>query len=134
MKSRNIVTESASHKSIPALGVVERTYRYLAKISPAISGEQGHDATYRAACTLLRGFALSPEISYALLMGAFDHRCTPPWSDPAENNLLISAGDHKRILAISIKGVPISQQICLLEVTRRVLNRVAFFSPKRSMP
>jgi len=44
----------------------ERAQTYLAKLPPAISGSGGHDATFRAACELIR-VGLSDGEALALL-------------------------------------------------------------------
>lgn len=60
---------------------VRRASRYLAKIDPAISGSGGHSVTFRAACSLVIGFDLSPDDAFALLASEYNPRCEPPWSE-----------------------------------------------------
>jgi KaiC/GvpD/RAD55 family RecA-like ATPase len=60
--------------------VVERARKYLDKLPPAISGSSGHNATFHAACVLVQGFGLSSDVALALL-GEFNQRCSPPWSE-----------------------------------------------------
>jgi hypothetical protein len=60
--------------------VVDRARAYLAAMPPAIAGQNGHDRTFVAACALVNGFALEPEIARALL-GEYNSRCLPPWSE-----------------------------------------------------
>ena len=52
---------------------------YLAKLPPAISGAGGHDATFRAACELVR-FGLGDGEAMALLR-EYNARCQPPWTE-----------------------------------------------------
>ena len=59
--------------------VVERARRYLSKLPPAISGNNGHGATFGAALALVKGFELSEPDTMALL-GEYSQRCEPPWS------------------------------------------------------
>lgn len=60
--------------------VVERARKYLAEIEGAVSGQHGHDKTFRAACKIVRGFALP--LSQALpLLREWNQRCQPPWSE-----------------------------------------------------
>ena len=59
---------------------MERARNYLAKLPSAIGGERGHDATFRAACVLVHGFALEPAAALDLLRG-YSARCVPPWSE-----------------------------------------------------
>ena len=60
--------------------VLRRARNYLTKLPPAVSGQGGHDATFRAACLLAIGFGLDREQSLALLQ-EWNERCQPPWSD-----------------------------------------------------
>jgi hypothetical protein len=50
----------------------------LSGLPPAISGQSGHRATFRAACECVR-FGLGDGDALALL-GEFNRRCSPPWS------------------------------------------------------
>lgn len=62
------------------VSIEERARRYLSRIDPAISGSNGHDATYRAACVVRIGFDLDEETCLRLL-GEWNMRCQPPWSE-----------------------------------------------------
>jgi hypothetical protein len=59
---------------------VERARAYLKKIDPAVSGQHGHDQTFRVACVLVQGFDLSVDDSLPL-MREYSGRCQPPWSE-----------------------------------------------------
>ena len=63
-----------------ATAVTERARKYLAKMPPAISGQGGHDATFRAACVLVLGFGLSTSEALGLLL-EWNLSCQPPWSE-----------------------------------------------------
>jgi hypothetical protein len=58
----------------------ERAARYLSKMPPAVSGEHGHDKTYRVACVLMLGFALSVDEAWPVI-AEWNQGCNPPWSD-----------------------------------------------------
>jgi P4 family phage/plasmid primase-like protien len=58
---------------------VVRAETHVSKIEGAVSGEGGHDRTFRVACDLVRGFALEPNAALAILC-TFNERCRPPWS------------------------------------------------------
>jgi len=60
--------------------VVERARRYLAKCSPAISHQYGHNATFRVACVLVHGFALPGQVALDLLR-EWNQTCQPVWSE-----------------------------------------------------
>jgi hypothetical protein len=58
-----------------------RASRYLATMSPSISGAGGHDALYKAAIVLIRGFQLSEAEALGILLAEFNPRCQPPWAE-----------------------------------------------------
>ena len=62
------------------LSIIERARRYLASVPPAISGQHGDVHTFRACCRLTRGFALDDEQALRVL-GEWNARCQPPWSE-----------------------------------------------------
>lgn len=63
-----------------ATAVYERARRYLAKIPPAVSGQDGHGTTFKVACAMVLGFELSTEEAMSLL-GEWNQGCSPPWSE-----------------------------------------------------
>jgi hypothetical protein len=72
-------TKRSSNSSAPR-GVVERARKYLAKLPPAVSRQGGHDATFRAACAMVRGFGLDRDDVLKLLR-QWNETCQPPWSE-----------------------------------------------------
>lgn len=58
----------------------ERIGRYIDACPPAISGQNGHDQTFRVACILVQGFDLSPDDAYSFL-SRYNERCEPPWNE-----------------------------------------------------
>jgi hypothetical protein len=60
--------------------VMERARRYLAALPPAVSGQHGDVATFRACCRLVRGFLLDDADALAL-MREWNAHCEPPWSE-----------------------------------------------------
>ena len=65
-------------KELPS--VVERARLYLQRCPPAVSGQFGHKATFRVACLLVQGFALSEAEALGLLR-EWNQTCRPPWSE-----------------------------------------------------
>jgi hypothetical protein len=61
--------------------VLERARRYLAKMDKAVSGEKGHNQTFKAACTLVLGFALPTDQAYPILEEWNRTHCEPPWTE-----------------------------------------------------
>lgn len=61
--------------------VLERARQYVDKIEPAISGQRGHDKTFRVACILTLGFGLG-ELDALTVLREFNAKCDPPWSEP----------------------------------------------------
>ena len=59
---------------------MERARLYLQRCPPAISGQHGHDATFRVACVLVHGFDLRTDEALGLLR-EWNQRCNPPWEE-----------------------------------------------------
>lgn len=74
---------------------ISRARAYIARIPGAISGQNGHDATFRVACKLIHDFALQPAEAFPLIL-QWNSTCLPPWS---ERELL-----HKLHDAAKVKG------------------------------
>lgn len=78
---------------------IERARAYLAKMPGAVSGHGGHNATFAAACVLVRGFALPEEEAFDILATDYNPRCEPPWTEWELR--------HKVRSAIEVGGSPI---------------------------
>jgi RecA-family ATPase len=57
----------------------ERARRWLAKVPPSISGQNGHSQAFVASTGLVHGFELSEQDALALLE-EWNRACKPPWS------------------------------------------------------
>jgi hypothetical protein len=57
-----------------------RVRRYLDPIPGAVSGDHGHDRTFRAACKLVLGFAMTPDTAYPYF-AEWNAKCNPPWEE-----------------------------------------------------
>ncbi len=60
--------------------LMDRARAYVAKMPAAISGSEGHRATFMVARALVKDFELSDNDAAALL-AEYNQRCQPPWSD-----------------------------------------------------
>jgi hypothetical protein len=60
---------------------VDRARKYLEACQPAISGQGGHNTTFRVVCHAGPGFGLDPDVCYQLVMTHYNPRCEPPWSE-----------------------------------------------------
>jgi hypothetical protein len=56
----------------------ERISRYVAKLDPSVSGQNGHNSLLIAAGALATGFGLSDELALPFLI-EFNQGCMPPW-------------------------------------------------------
>jgi putative DNA primase/helicase len=56
-----------------------RASAYLAKCDPAISGQRGHDTTFRVTINVGRGFDLTQDECFDLMWAEYNPRCQPPW-------------------------------------------------------
>jgi len=59
----------------------KRASKYLAKMPPAIQGENGSGACFKAAIAMVRGFALPIDDALEILRTEYSPRCEPPWSE-----------------------------------------------------
>ena len=60
--------------------VIERARRYLSAVPPAVMGQHGDAATFRACCRLVRGFALDDD-NALFVLSEWNARCEPPWTE-----------------------------------------------------
>ncbi len=66
--ARNPVRKaSRAYYRAPCVPIVERVRKYLATMDKAVSGQRGHDTTFRVACALVQGFGLSPTEALPLM-------------------------------------------------------------------
>lgn len=73
--------------------IAERARAYIAKIDPAVSGNGGHDQTFKVACVLKMGFALDDGDALQLLR-EWNANCQPPWSERELAHKIKSAGNQ----------------------------------------
>ena len=79
--SAPLYTPNRTYQSSNGTGdVMRRAESYLAKIPGAVSGQNGHDATFKVACHLTRGFSLGFDDAMTLISG-WNQSCEPPWED-----------------------------------------------------
>jgi hypothetical protein len=79
------------------LTVIERARKYVAKCPAAISGQNGHGATFHAAAVLVHGFALGEPDALALLR-EWNGLCVPPWSESDLRHKIKSAANTVHLL------------------------------------
>lgn len=60
--------------------VRDRARKYVEMMPSAVSGRGGSKTTFRVACVLVLGFALSASDAFPLL-AEYSNRCDPPWSE-----------------------------------------------------
>jgi len=89
----------------------ERIERYIAACPPAISGQHGHDRTFRVACILVQGFDLSPEDALSFL-ARYNQRCEPPWT---ERELEHKLRDADRAEGYKSRGYLLQEETRLVE-------------------
>lgn len=73
--------------------IVERARRYMARMPSAISGQGGHNQTFRVACVLVLGFGLGDGEALGL-MREYNARCEPEWSDRELEHKVRSAANQ----------------------------------------
>jgi P4 family phage/plasmid primase-like protien len=67
--------------SAPLSDKAERCRAYLANVPPAISGQGGHDRTFRTARIIANDFDLAGTEEGWNLLNEYNQRCEPPWSE-----------------------------------------------------
>jgi hypothetical protein len=77
----------------------DRVLAYMDKIPPAVSGQRGHDQTFKVAVALVWGFCLSRNEAMEYLC-SYNTRCLPAWTE-AElahkiDSAINEAGEIKR--------------------------------------
>jgi hypothetical protein len=70
--------------------IIERARRYLDRVPGAVSGEAGHNQTFKTACILVLGFNMGRSESYVLL-AEWNKKCNPPWTDKELHHKIESA-------------------------------------------
>ncbi len=83
----------------------QRARNYLKKVPPAISGESGHNQTFKTACLLLRLFGLTVEEAWPLFQ-EWNETCQPPWSEKDLSKKLQDAARHIFVGAGSVAPIP----------------------------
>ena len=73
------------------VSVEERAARYLEKMEPAIQGQRGSDAAFKAALSLVQGFDLTEETALRLFLSVYNPRCIPQWSEREARHKIRSA-------------------------------------------
>lgn len=61
--------------------LLERSSAYLATLPESIESQGGQEALWRAALALVKGFGLSVDDAYKMLIEEYNPRCRPPWSE-----------------------------------------------------
>lgn len=114
-----------------------RAISYLERVDGAVSGQGGHDVTYRAACALVLGFGLSVEVAFRLLRDSYNPRCSPPWSEVELKHKVEDAdeeeGDRGYLLDAergdgSVATIEASPSTAALEGVRGLDARLALLS------
>lgn len=71
---------------------LQRALSYADSYPPAIAGDNGHATTFRLACVLVNGFALSEDEALQVLEH-WNDSCDPPWSTRELEHKVKSAAD-----------------------------------------
>src|SRR6266498_3795346 len=105
---------------------------HLAKLPPAISGDGGHSATFRAACECVR-LGLS-DCDAMLLLGEWNGtHCQPPWS---EKELAHKLADARRKTGGGVRRVirPAPAVRVIWQIHRKIPARTLQPQPHASSP
>jgi hypothetical protein len=83
--------------------VIERARRYIDRIPGAVSGEGGHNQTFKVACVLIHGFNMGRVESFVLL-SEWNKRCQPPWTEKELRHKIESADKQTGDRGYLLKG------------------------------
>jgi hypothetical protein len=92
---------------------------YLSKVPPAISGAGGHDATFRAACCLMR-FGFSDAQALDLLREWNQTHCQPRWT---EKELVHKLTDARRRVGYPVQAGPCKPPVRVVWKIERKCNK-----------
>ncbi len=84
--------------------ISERASAYLERMPPAIAGSGGDTATFNAAVTLVRGFAMSESDALPIFLAWNQTHCQPSWSEAGIRQKLRSASHSTRPLGYLLKN------------------------------
>jgi len=70
---------------------LESARAYIGRLPLAVSGQRGHDATFRVACCLVNGFALAPDDALKLLQ-EYNERLAGRWTEHELRHKIDDAG------------------------------------------
>lgn len=76
-RREEITVKQAVHANQSAMA--KRARAYVARMPIAVSGSGGHDAAFRVAVVLVKGFALDEDTAIEI-MREYSEKCDPPWS------------------------------------------------------
>lgn len=79
-----------------------RASKYMAKVPPAISGQRGHDQTFKAACILKCEFGLTDPEAISVL-AEWNRTCLPPWEEYDLKRKLREAGKQPVTLRLALE-------------------------------
>jgi len=85
---------------------VERAARYVARMPESISGQKGHVAAWAVACKLVHGFELSDADARSVMLGEWNQRCSPPWTEKEIDHKITSARKQANELATRVESRP----------------------------
>lgn len=73
---------------------VKRARAYLAKLPAAVSGAQGHTATFNAVACVMIGFDLSEQDAFDVIASDYNPRCSPEWSERELRHKIASVAER----------------------------------------
>lgn len=88
------------------MSIIDQARKYIGAIPSAISGNGGHDQTFKVAIALVEGFGLSAGEAKGLMI-EYSQRCDPPWSEREIDHKL---ADAERKMDASKRGHLVSKR------------------------
>ena len=109
---------------------LERARKYVCKMPLAVSGERGHDTTFRVACCLVQGFGLSPEDALCLLR-EYNAKLLEKWT---ELELRHKIDDATRSASLRPKGSLGFRRQLQPRISARVPSKIVIWRIQKAEP
>jgi hypothetical protein len=83
--------------------IQERARNYVLKMPPSIQGSGGSTALFNVALVLIKGFSLTTDEAWPLILRWNQTHCQPTWSEPKLRHKLTEAAKSTRIAGYLLK-------------------------------
>lgn len=113
--------KDVGHLLKPDERLKKRVQAYLETSKPAIEGKGGDTQTFKIACDLVNGFALTKDVALEFMLEFFNPKCVPPWNKEELESKIENASkygdlDSGYLLRDKIENIKLETQTNLLTI------------------